>query len=367
MKNKNKATLIVLFLSALVILVSCTKQKAEWKGITEQEAGATVVKNPKEPMYGKDVFSLEEELSIGEAEGREEYMFSELRQVEVDDDERIYVLDWEAEHIKVFDRDGSHLMTIGRKGQGPGELNNSSMISISPNELMVRESRRLSFFSLDGKFLRHLLTKEISPTRARFGSQGHFIIEEMLLDPENPRYQLKKIDNDLNIICEISSSPAFDPRKPFNPFRSFSYWLIDKDDNIVYGYQADYDLRIYNQDGLLLKRIKKEYDPVEITEEEKEESTEGLPSGIDVDIPKYHTAFYRFFIDDEGRIFVQTYEKIGEEEIYYHDVFDQEGRYIAKIPLRLRPFLCKKGKLYTIEDDEEGYQVVKRYKVTWTY
>ena len=27
----------------------------------------------------------------------------------------------------------------------------------------------------------------------------------------------------------------------------------------------------------------------------------------------------------------------------------------------------KKQKLYTIEEDEEGYQVVKRYKVNWKY
>ena len=367
MKSRIKVTFIVLFFSALIILVSCTKQKAGWKGTIEQESGVKVVKNPKEPMYGEDVFSLEEELTIGETEKREEYMFSELRQVEVDENERIFVLDWDEEHIKVFDREGNYLMTIGRKGQGPGELNGSRMMDLSQNELMVTESRRLSFFSVDGKFLRYLLTKEMSPVRARFGSQGHFIVEEMFFDPENPRYQVKKIDNDLNSICEIASSPAFDPRKPFNPFMSYSYWLIDKDDNIVYGYQADYDLRIYDQEGLLLKRIKKEYDPVEITEEEKKERIEGLPSGINVDMPKYHTAFYRFFLDDGGRIFVQTYEKIGEEEIYYHDVFDQEGRYIAKIPLRMRPFLCKKGKLYTIEDDEEGYQVVKRYKVIWTY
>jgi len=26
----------------------------------------------------------------------------------------------------------------------------------------------------------------------------------------------------------------------------------------------------------------------------------------------------------------------------------------------------KKGKLYTVEEDEEGYQVVKRYHIKWT-
>jgi hypothetical protein len=348
------------------MLLSCAKQETEWKGMIEEENGVQVVKNPKEPMYAEDVFSLEEELALGGADEREEYMFSEIRQIDVDENERMYVLDWQADHIKVFDKNGEYLLTIGSRGQGPGELDRPSMISIKKNELMVTESRRLSFFSLDGKFLNHVLTKDMRPARARIGSQGHIIVEESIFDPENPRYQLKVIDNDMNLISEIASSPTFDPQKPFNPFMSYTYWLINKDENIVYGFQADYELKIYDQGGTLLKKVKKEYDPVEITEEEKEERTEGIPPGIKVEIPKYHTAFYRFFLDDEGRIFVQTYEKIGEE-IYYHDVFDHEGKHTVKIPLRMRPFLCKKGNLYSVEDDEEGYQVVKRYKITWNY
>ena len=58
---------------------------------------------------------------------------------------------------------------------------------------------------------------------------------------------------------------------------------------------------------------------------------------------------------------------LEDEEIYYHDVFDSEGRYIVKIPLRMRPFMCKRGKLHSIEEDEEGYLVVKRYRVKWKY
>jgi hypothetical protein len=32
----------------------------------------------------------------------------------------------------------------------------------------------------------------------------------------------------------------------------------------------------------------------------------------------------------------------------------------------MRPRVWKKKKLYTIEEDEEGFQVVKRYKVKWS-
>ena len=72
MMPRTKITSIILFFSAFTMLFSCGAQKARWKGTIEEVDGVTVVKNPKEPMYGEDVFNLEEELSIGEAEGSEE-------------------------------------------------------------------------------------------------------------------------------------------------------------------------------------------------------------------------------------------------------------------------------------------------------
>jgi hypothetical protein len=46
MKVTTKVIAIVFSLSALIILVSYGKQKAEWKGAIEEENGVTVVKNP---------------------------------------------------------------------------------------------------------------------------------------------------------------------------------------------------------------------------------------------------------------------------------------------------------------------------------
>lgn len=70
-------------------------------------------------------------------------------------------------------------------------------------------------------------------------------------------------------------------------------------------------------------------------------------------------------VDDEGRIFVRSYEKVKDGEGFYWDVFDSEGKYIAKVPLKMRPRVWKKNKLYTIEEDDEGYLYVKRYSVEW--
>lgn len=355
------------FISVLIMFIACGKQGSEWEGTIEEVEGVTVIRNPKEPVYIEDVFSLEEELSIGETEGGEEYLFSQIRDIAVDEKENIFVMDVKESHIKVFDRNGEYLRTIGKKGEGPGELSRPRMISINQNELMVLDiiQRKLSFFTFGGKFLRNLSTKEVWALYSRIDSKGNIIITEGFTDPKYLCYKLKKFDPDMNLLAEIASSPAPDLRKGFNPFMAFSYWIIDKDDNIVYGYPKDYELQIINPQGELIKKITREYDPVEVTEEEIEEEKKDAPPQIKFEFSKYHSAFRRFTHDDEGRIFVQTWEKTQDGEGFYYDIFDLEGRYIVKIPLRTRPIVWKKNKLYTIEEDEMGFQVVKRYRINW--
>ncbi len=366
MKNKSFIFSTIVLLSFFFVFVSCGKQKAEWGGTIEVVDAVTVVKNPKEPMYGEDVFSLEEEFSIGETEGREEYLFSEIRHLAISEDESIFVLDSKEDHIKVFDKEGKYIKTIGTPGQGPGELDRPSSICISQNELVVLEgARRFSVFSLEGEFLKHISTKETWALGASMDSVGNIVLTEGVMDPEYFHYKVKKVDVNMNLLCEIAKTPAPDARTGINPFMPFAYWRIDEDDNIVFGYPKDYEIQILNPDGKVIKKIKREYDPVEVTEQEEKERAEDSPPQIKYIFPKYHSAYYRFFLDDEGRIFVQTWEKIEDEEIYYHDIFDSNGKYVVKIPLRMRPIICKKNKLYSIEEDEEGYQYVKRYKVTW--
>ena len=70
-----------------------------------------------------------------------------------------------------------------------------------------------------------------------------------------------------------------------------------------------------------------------------------------------------------GKECLDTLEKTNDRKYYYHDVFDSEGRYIARVGLPSWPTLgmiWKNDKLYTIIDaNEKGFPVVKRYKVTW--
>lgn len=367
MGSKSNVLISFLLCGLLIVSVSCQKHKTEWLGTVEESDGVIVVKNPKEPIYKEEICQLEEELSIGVQDGPEEYMFSRIGHIAVDHLERIYVLDSKESHIKLFDTNGNYVKTIGKKGEGPGEIFYSNRIAVNREELIVDDAnRRLSFFSLKGEFLRNLSTKETWVLGARIDSVGNIIVTEGLVDPENPSYCVKKFDSEMNLLIEIARSPAPDIRKGFDPFMAISTWTLDQDDNIIYGYPKDYELKFYNPDGKLIKKITKEYDPVEVTEEEIEARTKRSPPNTKFAFSKYHSAFRRFLVDDEGRIFVNTWEWEENEEKYYHDVFDSEGRYIAKILMKERPTVCLRNKLYSLEEDEDGFQVVKRYRVNWS-
>jgi hypothetical protein len=369
-RTMHRSHRLTIYLSVLLIsvIVSCNRQQSEWGGSVGEADGVTVVQNPIEPLYGEDVLQLEEELSIGEAEGREEYMFGGVRDLAILPNGNIYVLDYRKGHIKIFNRQGQYLETIGKPGQGPGELNRPRSLCIRGDVLFVPEaSRQISVFSISGEFEKRISTKDVWALLTRATSSGNFLVTSGVIDPEYIHYSLTLYDGDMNLIKEIATSPAPDARKGFDPFMAIAFWTLGKDDMIIYGYPKDFELQIFDPDGNLIRKIRKDYDPVEVTDEEKEEYENDSASPPNLTFSKYHSAFRRLFADDQGRIFVETWEKTEDDADHFYDVFDQDGKYILKTTLPNRPRCCLDGMLYTIEEDEDGYQYVKRYRVTWSY
>jgi hypothetical protein len=88
--------------------------------------------------------------------------------------------------------------------------------------------------------------------------------------------------------------------------------------------------------------------------------------------PSVHTAFRSFFMDDQGHLFVQTWERTSDGKKDLYDIYDPEGRFLGRIALSVHPDLIiptptilKNDKLYSVEVDDEGYEVVRRYSVSW--
>ena len=371
MNNKTKVVSIIISISIFMMLVSCQKQKAEWKGTIEEVDGVTIVKNPKEPMYREDVFSLEEELSIGVVDGPETEMFSGVIDIEVDVDGNIYILDYRESCCRVFNPAGKFLRTIGSPGQGPGELERPSSLHIcQDNQLWIADSRnrRIAIFTAMGKFLRNVSTGKVRITNIDIDSKGNIIGTRFVMsEDKNYLQEVQKFNSDMEYEFTLESAPfPADPRRKIrNTIFPFLDYQFANQDQIVYGFPLTYELKVYDLQGNLLRKIYKLYDPVVVPQETKEKLKKLELLDYKMVVSNHWPAYAQFRVDDKGWIYVGTYEKVLDN--FCWDVFDEDGRYFARIHLNFSLVVIRNNNWYVLKGDEDGYQFVKRYKVTWKY
>jgi hypothetical protein len=376
MKIKIKYPLIGLFLFFSISAEAKENQKPVWKGTIAKEGEVTVVKNPKEPIYQDPILTLKEDLIVGGSKAQGEAAFSTVQGIEVDQDGNIYVGDFRQACVKVFDKAGAYLRTIGRRGQGPGEMGAVLSFSVNPNnqELIVNDAHKLIFFDLQGRFKRNLILLGMA-THASLDRQGN--VFAWISDIRERRSILRLFSPDMTkILSDIVVDPDLPDRNMYSPR---ACWILDPQGRLIFGYAKTYEISFYDEHLKVIKKIVREYEPIKVTEEDKKiylkrMNPPGHSGPVKQPCPSVHAAFRSFFLDDQGHFFVQTWERTsdGRQDIY--DVYDSEGRFFGRIALNVHPDfinpiprILRNNKLYAVEVDEEGYEVVKRYSVTWRY
>ena len=128
---------IVVVSVAVLSLTACASQEdaanaeGTWVGTITTEGNVTTVVNESGSVWGGTA-RLVEEASIGVESGADEYMFGRISSLTADD-ERIYVLEQSPPVVRVYDLDGTHVMNIGTRGQGPGEFGFPASIVLMPD------------------------------------------------------------------------------------------------------------------------------------------------------------------------------------------------------------------------------------------
>jgi hypothetical protein len=110
---------------------------------------------------------------------------------------------------------------------------------------------------------------------------------------------------------------------------------------------------VYALDGSRVRTIEHEYKSVRITKEEMEALNKSMLAAIDIQAPKYRPAFQGVTADEDGRVFVATWERPESGKGYLYDVFGREGAFVTQVALDYPPQIWKDSRLYTIEEDGE--------------
>lgn len=370
-----------------------------------QESDVIVVSNPKNPIYKNGLkmrIVFEEDLSIGEIEGDENYMFGSHIVFNTDQDGNFYVTDFDNYRIQKYDPEGKYLLSIGREGQGPGEFRNLSVVRFDKdNNLYVTDgiNRRISFFSRKGVFLRQILMQERYDD-LYINSKGFFVGNKWNLTQEGGVSKQTSLyglfDDKFNLLAEFfkdefkSSLPSgYDESSIANflanllsmtAFKPQIRYTLSSDDFVYLGYPEKYEINIYSPEGKLVKKITRDFEPIPVKEKDKENFVNIAIDGFSAQIfteeikkkafpkikyPKNKPAYHSFVLTENGWLAVIV-ESV-EDEYTLFDIFDQEGKYIANFKtstpaegILSELFFFKNNRAYAIVT-ENDYKFVKRY------
>ena len=355
------------------------------------EDGVEVILNHLEPYQIKgepSLLKLEEKFCIDfERADLADKGISEVSGLEVDSLGNIYILDqWNrANYVYKFDGQGKYLTALGRAGQGPGELQPLPSFDISAQDeiwMVDSRARKLVIFDQEGNLLREKkLTKNITDITPL--ANGNYLVGEYMYHQEEGTMisSLSVSTPDLTVIKELYRGKSQDARTSnrieglvrtgIRAITSRNIYLGDT--------HWDYEIRVFDLEGNLRRKIRKEYHPVPVSEKYKQQHLqryEGDPENQKkMDFPDFLPPYQFGFVSENGYLFVMTYEQgINPKEMIY-DIFNPDGAYIGRVslgnygqPWKFEISLaaeCKLGHIYCVRQKDNNFYELVVYRMIW--
>lgn len=389
------------------------------RSVVETVGDTTIVRTLSGSVWQAEA-TLIRELSIGEVDGPEEYLFGQIASIAVDDDRNLYVLDGQAQNVRIFDREGTHAETLGGPGEGPGEFAMADAIAVLPDgRVAVRDPIRMRIHVF-GPETGDIAQWEYSTLGAVIGLKTLYADRNgrTLLVTQNPEHRHAKPywhtivfgpdGTQLDTIPEPWNGyerPLLTAQREIEgggtasvnesvPFTPDFYWTIHPTGHLLTGFSADYRIELAHDDGIL--RIEREIEPVPVVATERDYEHQrilrrmrSLVSDWDWDgppIPEHKPFFTDLYAGRDGRIWVQVSTEGREirnedhdpdnprsqavvwEEAMRFDVFEEDGTYLGVVaaPDEFDGYVepvFDRDHVWWVTRDELGVQRVARYAI----
>lgn len=349
---------------ALLILafVSCGK-KGDYPVETEMIDGEKVIMNPDYPRDGRFSITLEEELSIGETE-EEGQFFAYPGSICVSDEGTIFVYDSSLSQMSSFDSTGNYLRTFANKGKGPGEFETLRFTLSRDNKIYAMDNvnARISVLDTEGNYIDGFSVLNLSAGWSKIysdRSNSIYISTERRIE-KGYVYSIHRYDplgKELHDYGEFPGDLFLWTKRgdKMYPSRSSAspatVWIVSEDGKLYAGYNENYLICVYDQEGDVLFKFGRKYDPLS--------DTMNWLNGISDHLPAYSRTW---LMDDVGNLWIELISLKREEDTTY-DIFSPEGIFLKQVRTEHRILTIKNQRAYCVVPSEEELPLLKRYRM----
>lgn len=349
------------------------------------------------------------------AEGRHPTADSlgELSGIAVDRAGNVYVSDFAAAKIWVFDPNGRSVASIGRKGEGPGEFQAPTGVAVAPDgRLYVRDAVRVTRFGADPQTRRLTRYESVfpGPTMAdwrsthatRFDSAGRLYYPAFNTADRSARTGFFVRFSAAGAVVDSVRVPAF-PGAPGStafirlsdrggrmlqglnhaPFAPLPTWDITTRGTLLIGDGRDYVIRETDATGREVRVYRRQVAAERIPARERQDSAsalrarldsvpvpldqvQGMPSDVRAGrVPELFPPYMAAYAGADGRVWVRRWVAGGRQSVF--DVFDPDGRLRAivvlpnEVAVRPTPVLSLTGGAAVGIDRETGANTILRF------
>ncbi|HJR35465.1 MAG TPA: 6-bladed beta-propeller [Gemmatimonadales bacterium] len=353
------------------------------------------------------------------AEGKHQVADSlgELSGIALDSGGNVYVSDFSAMKLWVFDRNGRSLPGIGRKGRGPGEFEAPTGLGIGPDgRLYVRDLARVSRFAPDpatGRLTRYesafrgpAMADWRSMLATRFDASGRLYYPGFNMVDRSRRtgwyfrYAATGALVDSLEVLAFPNAPSATAHVRLSatggrmlrglnhvPFAPLPTWDVTPRGTLITGDGQSYLIRETDRAGREVQRYRREVPPDRIPPRQRQDSVaalrarldsvpvpldrvEGMPPEVrSVRLPEMFPAYMAVYAATDGRVWVRRWPT-GNSDRTIFDVFEPDGRLrsVVVLPRAIAvsptPALSLAGVAAVGVDPETGANTVLRFAAT---
>lgn len=348
-----------------------------------------IVNNEDKPMKGTWNFHMEKLWEIQEVGGE---IFANIGEMEVDDQETVYVVDRKNYKIFIIDKKGELISSFGRRGEGPGEFKQLESCFLVNDQLVFpdRRANKVLYFSKKGKFLKSVVIPNDLHPRVMIDESR--LISVPYINWRDPKgkgsgfiYNIK--DKNKKVLFEFSTYKKGMVRKTSGSSStsySFSHSAITpimvlgyNHGKLYYGFNDVYKVTVRDIESLedeLIFTLEREKSKVPAGFKDEVLKHIDWPENIKMEIkkgfPDYFTYFEGIICDQNKNIYVSlTFTDPDQPNKKKLDIFSPGGQYIysaeitAEEDTEIRGSTLKGDKLYLPLETEEGDLKLVKYKI----